>query len=371
MNTFPRDAPSWNRALVEEAKEALGEGPAQDAETPMWDLEFIDSPWADAQAQFKSVAAQDQEWRRQAKSTRLDLEARWKEDVKPGTTADVVPVPGTPGPTQEAPATPSGAASSAAPATSEDPLVAPGSLASKKKPGAPRPPTLSKAAQQANARKLEEQRSAQQMTQELTRSMGRKRKAWMMGGPATPAAASPSVDLMNKKKRRIDETPEMMGSPAKAGSASIPGSPLPVGKRPPAVAIPSGLNPYAKRVQPVEEAAPVAVAKSESVTPAPETPPSPIAPSSVLQFPEIPDSLTVHDIKCAYDRRLHHGGPFRRVMEQRYEMLLLDCAKRENVAWQNGHAGGLAAAAREQAKREAKGPGAGLLGIRGLGGKAR
>jgi hypothetical protein len=160
----------------------------------------------------------------------------------------------------------------------------------------------------------------------------------------------------------------MMGSPAKAGSASIPGSPLPLGKRPSAVAIPSGLNPFAKRVQP-EEPEPV-VAKSESGTPAPETPPSP-PPASVLLFPEIPDTLTVHDIKCAYDRRLHRGGPFRRVLEQRYEMLLLDCAKRENTAWQNGHAGGLAAAAREQAKREAKGPGAGLLGIRGLGGKPR
>ena len=370
MNTFPRDAPTWKQALIAEAREALGESPVQDAETPMWDLEFIDSPWADAQAHFKSIAAQDQEWRRQAKSTRIDTEARWKEDVKPGTTTET-PIPGTPGPALEAPTTPSAAAPTAAiPASSEDPLVAPGSLNSKKKPGAPRPPTLSKAAQQANARKLEEQRSAQQMTQELTRSMGRKRKAWMMGGAATPSAASPSVDLMNKKKRKIDEASEMTGSPAKAGSVSIPGSPLPLGKRSPAVAVPSGLNPYAKRVQPVDE--PAIAAKSESGTPAPETPPSPTAaPASVLQFPEIPDTLTVHDIKCAYDRRLRHGGPFRRIMEQRYELLLLDCAKRENVAWQNIHAGGLAAAAREQAKREAKGPGAGLLGIRGLGGKPR
>lgn len=360
-NTFPRDPPTWSQTLIDAAKvEPTDEPPT---ETPMWNLEFIDSPWADAQTQFKAVAAHDQEWRREVKGARLELEAKWKEEKEaPPMTAGLGPaavaIPPTPG---AAPATP-GPTTPATPAaaTPSDPLVAPGSTTAtgKKKPTT-KPPTLSKAAQQANARKLEEQRSAQQMTQELTRSMGRKRKAWMLGGgpgagasPATPGPKTPAVDF--KKRRKLDGM-EVDGSPgARTPGSPSPASPSPLGQRAPGfTAVPSGLNPHAKRVKSVAPEEPVEPVKSESdktPTPAPEE----ATPSTVYQFPEVPDRLTNLDVKTAYERRLRRGGSFRRVLENRYEHLLLDFAKKEAAAWTASHAGGLAAAAAAQAKKDVK-----------------
>lgn len=366
-NTFPRDPPTWSQALIDTAKvEPVDEPPT---ETPMWSLEFIDSPCADAQARFKAVAAHDQEWRREVKGARLELEAKWKEEKEapptdPRAAVAPVAVPPTPG---AAPATPGPAApATPAAATPSDPLVAPGSTAAGKKKQTTKPPTLSKAAQQANAKRLEEQRSAQQMTQELTRSMGRKRKAWMLGGgpgvgasPATPAPKTPTVDF--KKRRKLDGM-DVDGSPGpRTPGSPSPASPSPLGQRAPGfTAVPSGLNPHAKRVKSVapEEVEPVKSESDKTPTPAPEE----ASPSTVYQFPEVPDRLTSLDVKTAYERRLRRGGSFRRVLENRYELLLLDFAKKEAAAWTASHAGGLAAAAAAQAKKEVK-PGTGLLGM--------
>lgn len=368
MNTYPRDPPTWDQALVDAARAAAGyAGNDADAnanaETPMWDLEFIDSPWADAQAQFKTIAAHDQEWRREVKGARLELEARWKEEKEAADPRTGAP-PAVPATHGAAPATPGPErAPAAAPATPSDPLVAPGSAATGKKKPSTKPPTLSKAAQQANARKLEEQRSAQQMTQELTRSMGRKRKAWMLGGG--PAAASPAATPKTptadfKKRRKLDgQDVEMSPAPRTPGSPS-PASPSPLGQRAPGfTAVPSGLNPHAKRVKSVapDEVEPV---KSESGTPTPA--PEEAVPSTVYQFPDVPDRLTQYDVKTALERRLRRGGSFQRVLQHRYEMILLDIAKKEHVAWTTAHAGGLQAAAAAQTKKEVK-PGTGLLGM--------
>lgn len=433
LNTYPRDPPSWSQALIRETKLAVGDQMDQDTppthdETPMWDLQYIDSPWNDYQTHFKSVAAHDQEWRRQVKSQRVELEARWKEEeerekqlatsggggVRAGasgvgtapTSANTTngqpgtqPVmPGTPAPAPTAaPSTPSAGGDQL-----DESQLAPGSLAFKKQkggingtPATVKPPTLSKAAQQANARKLEEQRSAQQMTQELTRSMGRKRKAWMLGGApggggggggGASSPGTPTADLLGKKKRKLGEGKpaelggdgpgtDLTGSPMpnKTMSSSIPGSPIPLGKRAGtsfSAGIPSGLNPHAKRIKSVapdegSSSSPAAAAaaagggvKSESGTPAPEQDGQSSSPTTkdIYDFPEIQDTMTIQDIRTAYRRRIHHGGAFKRVLEQRHEVMLLEMARREHsryVAQQGGALG----------KKEAKPVGGGLLSL--------
>lgn len=419
LNTYPRDPPTWSQALIQETKLAVGDQNEPDTvraqdETPMWDLQYIDSPWNDYQVHFKSVAAHDQEWRRQVKSHRVELEAQWKEEAErekqlatgggarsAGVSGTAAPssanatngvsgapiMPGTPAPATAAPSTPSAANGEQL----DESQLAPGSLPSKKQKGgangtaaAIKPPTLSKAAQQANARKLEEQRSAQQMTQELTRSMGRKRKAWMLGGTpgggggGVSSPGTPTADLLGKKKRKLGEAkPEsgdgpgadLTGSPMpnKTMASSIPGSPIPLGKRAGAsftASVPSGLNPLAKRmksVAPEEASSPATAAgggvKSESSTPAPDQDPqSSATPKDIYDFPEIQDTLTIQDIRTAYRRRIHHGGAFKRVLEQRHEVMLLEMARREHsryVAQQGGALG----------KKEAKPAGGGLLSL--------
>ncbi|KAJ9092888.1 hypothetical protein QFC21_006600 [Naganishia friedmannii] len=411
LNTYPRDPPSWSQALINETKLAVGDQTEQDIssrqdDTPMWDLQYIDSPWNDYQAHFKSVAAHDQEWRRQVKSHRVEVEAQWKEEeerekqlasgagVRAGASATAPPsasttnglpgasiMPGTPAPALTAPSTPSAGGDQ----HFDESQLAPGSLPFKKQKsginGTPaiKPPTLSKAAQQANAKKLEEQRSAQQMTQELTRSMGRKRKAWMLGGAPGGGASSPgtpTADLLGKKKRKLGEGKPELGDgsgadltgspmPNKTMSSIIPGSPIPLGKRAGTsftAAIPSGLNPHAKRMKSVapEEASSPATAggmKSESSTPAPEQDhQSSSTPKDIYDFPEVQDTMTIQDIRTAYRRRIHQGGAFKRVLEQRHEVMLLEMARREHsryVAQQGGALG----------KKEAKPVGGGLLSL--------
>jgi hypothetical protein len=326
-STNPR-APPFYPSLNDGAKKEEDGMDLDDERVPMWKVEILDNPGKEILAAHAAIEESEKLKKSARVRERTEYDERKKAEAE-GRVYPAGPVPGADVPMADASAVGSPAASASSPAA----MVAPDNLADTPVGKKPRPtkrnPQLD---QDIQAKRLVEAQK-QESNRALNKLMGGSKKySWMSGGgglgtpgPKTPLGKGLGVGglgsgakhkraSMQNGKIRINSPAMTPGTPSTPGPAGLRGNKrmldgTPLGDR--------------KRARLGDSVGPDTAA--EKVIP--------------YQFAQVEDRMTMNDLLSAFNREIRKGGPNRRILEKKYQELLVKAAESAAEEYKKENAG--------------------------------